>query len=145
MPFRDVPPRQRFRLRLALGVVYALGVAAGIWTVIWTPPSLGDTAGHVVTYGWAALLGGNSLAALLGVVLDRYRVEWLACWFAGLGAAIYVGVMWYLTIFATPMARGAHSLMSTIALMFFVYRALELSAHAEKLREQHVIETEILR
>ena len=138
MPFRDLPRWARTALRTLLSVAYLSAGYAALAAVVWTPQTIEGALGAVLTYGWATVGLVGAAVALLGVALDRYRVEWAAVWWVAAGLSVYTLTVWAL-VAQTPTRQTQAAALTTLCVLL-VYRAVELTAHAAKLRHRHLRE-----
>lgn len=136
MPDRNLPPRWRTTLRLLRALVYVAVTYAGLAALLWTPRTIAGALGVSITYSWAVLAIAGAGLALVGLIRDAYRLEWVAVWFAAAGTSAYAVTVWSLvaTEAATRQTQAAVCTGLTLALLV---RAAELSAHAAKLRADH--------
>ncbi|MGX9349397.1 hypothetical protein [Microbacterium sp. KNMS] len=136
MPDRMIPPRWRVVLRGARAALYALVIVSGVAGVVWPPRTLVGTIGEQLTTWWTVLAAVGGIAALVGVLTDRWPVEWLAAWPAAGGMLGYAVTVW--GIVATGEAtRVTQAAAVTAVVVALAYRGLELGAHAAKLRADH--------
>ena len=137
MPDRSLPPRWRTALRVLRALVYAAVAYAGIAALIWTPRTIAGALGAGVTYSWAVLAIAGAGVALVGLIRDAYRLEWVAVWFAAAGTSTYTLTVWSLVITEAPTRQTQAAICTGLTLALLV-RAVELSAHAAKLRAEHL-------
>lgn len=134
--YSGLPPRERRAVKAALIAGWVSAAGAGISAAL-NPTSVVLTEMGAIT---ATIMGvGVAIAAVLavyGISASRYRFEWIAGW---LGAAAFVP--YSITIWSFTITTNTHwltaSFISTIALCYFVSRALACAAHAAKLRIAH--------
>ncbi|QGJ96996.1 hypothetical protein PBI_TEAMOCIL_45 [Microbacterium phage Teamocil] len=134
--YSGLPPRERRAVKAALlaGWVSATGAGVSAWIY---PTSIVLTAmGSLVATVMGIALGASALLAVVGVSFNRYRFEWVAGWLSAAAFVPYSITIWSLTITSNPHWLTA-SFISTVALAFFVSRALLCAAHAAKLRVAH--------
>jgi len=136
MPFRDLPAPYPGRLRTILALCWAWLMSAGVGAFLFTPRTIEGTLGTTLTYAVASLVFAGSVAAFLGVVTNRYRIEWVATWAVGSGLVAYVATVWWL-VGAETLSRWTQASAVSALLFFVMFRAEELAAHAERLRATH--------
>jgi hypothetical protein len=137
--FSHLPPRQRTFVRVALSSAWGMSALAGASSLIVAPGwTLGVLAVTTVIAG-IALASMASLAAL-GVILNRYRMEWVAAWFSAAAFAPHVLAYWY-SVFAVDLERLSPAFLMTALVGFYMSRAIMCAAHAERLRLLHEGET----
>lgn len=134
--FSGLPPRERRAVQTALIAGWVSATGAGI------SAALNPTSVTLLEMGpvIAAIMGGvlalAALVAITGIVRQRYRLEWVAAWMAAAGFVPYSITIWSLTVTINVSWLTA-AFISTIALAFFVSRAVMCAAHAAKLRTVH--------
>lgn len=136
MPDRHLPRRWQVLLRVIRAAVYLLLAGAGFFVLFSTPKTIVGRLGEPLTHWWAILLLVGAAVALLGVILDRFRIEWAALWPALGGGLIYTSTVWNLWLHDEP-GRGTQSMVVAALTGFVAYRLVELAAHAAVLREAH--------
>lgn len=136
MPDRQYPVRWRGILRVTRATLYLALIIAGLFGVVMTPLTIAGTIGEPLTYWWAALLFSGATVAFAGVIMDRYRVEWLALWPAVGGASLYAFTVWTIWL-SGEWGRGVQAMLVSGLTIAVTYRALELGAYAAKLRAEH--------
>jgi hypothetical protein len=136
VPERHLPPKWRHSLRVSRGAMYIALVFAGAFGVMLTPLSISGAIGEPLSQWWAFLLGTGAVGALIGVGLDRYRVEWIALWPAIGGGSIYAITIWSF-VASGEGGRATQASVVTAMVLALLFRALELGAHAAKLRADH--------
>ncbi|WKW87076.1 membrane protein [Microbacterium phage Nicole72] len=134
--FSGLPPRERRAVQTALIAGWASATGAGISAAI-NPTSIVLTEmGGAVSVIMGAALALAAVVATVGIARQRYRMEWVAAWLAAAGFSPYVITIWSLTITANLHWLTA-AFVATVALVFFVSRAVMCAAHAAKLRTLH--------
>ena len=124
------------RTRTVLAAVWFFAGVGGVAVIFSTPLTIIAQLGTALTVGWGVIVGGASFVAFLGVVLGKYRWEWVAAWLASAGITPYVTTLWCIVFFeSTP--RMAQALFMTALLMTFVLRATTCAAWADRLRQVH--------
>lgn len=142
MPDQHIPQRWRPLLRYIRAALYVTLAAAGIADMFLTVDNPFALTGPLA-YWWAILLTGGAVAAGVGVVIDRYRVEWLATWPIMGGLLIYALTVWAALI-AGQLSRGTQATLSLALLIALILRSAELAAVAARLRAEH-FDTEAIR
>lgn len=137
--FSHLPRRHRAIIRSTLSVAWLLTAAGGGAAILWTPTTIESELGTRLTHFWGAVAAVASIVAFLGVVLDHYRMEWAASWFASGGISLYAGVLWWLVSTGSE-TRLTQALLITALLVHTLNRAVSCAAHAARLRE-HSAET----
>lgn len=136
MPDRFIPKRWRLLLQAARAATY-LGVAAmGITGLVWQPTTIAAAIGQPLTYWWTGLSTVGALVAMIGVLVDRYRIEWVAIWPAIGGTVAYAATVWGIVAEGQP-TRSAQACAITTLTLALIVRAIHLAAHAAQLREEH--------
>lgn len=134
--FSGLPPREKRAVKATLIAGWLSAAGAGISaTVDPTSRTLAEM-GPLAAMVMGVLLSIAAVGALVGVVSDRYRLEWVSAWIAAAGFAPYAITIWSLTVTINANWLTA-SFISTVALSFFVSRAFLCAAHAAKLRVVH--------
>lgn len=137
MPDDDLSPRARITLRVLRALMYLASGASGVLALIWTP-TLARGEPSWAGWLWAPLVIMSSAVALAGVVMDRYRVEWIAIWWVCLGVLIATLLEIASAQYAPWLRDGAALDVALVGAL--LYRTAELSAHASKLRHAHLRE-----
>jgi hypothetical protein len=134
--YSGIPAPQRRALQASIIAGWVCSVGAGL-AAIFAPYSVVLTEmGPVVAASMGAALAFSAIIATIGVARNRYRLEWVAGWLAAASFVPYSITIWSLTITLNVHWLTA-AFISTIALAFFVSRALGAAAHAAKLRLIH--------
>ena len=136
MPDRFIPPKWRTALRTMRAALYVLVIGAGLAGLFLTPVTIAGTIGEPLMYWWATMSAAGALAALGGVILDRYRVEWVATWPATGGMLVYAITVWAL-VASGESTRATQAFAVSALTVALAYRGFELAAHAAKLRADH--------
>lgn len=136
MPDKHIIEVWRTPVRVSRTSSYLFMVAAGIAAVTLTPQTIAREAGYLVTLGWGAAVLTGALVAAAGVALVRYRWEWVAIWPVIGGVLAYMATLWGL-VAQGEFTRTAQACLITALALTMVTRALELAAHAHKLRRTH--------
>lgn len=135
-----LPQPQRFFVRFALAASWGLSALGGATTLVWAPETTSHEIGAFLPVIWGTLIFAASVAAAAGVSIDRYRIEWIAAWFAGSGFILYAGTLWWVALVETP-TRLPQALFLTALLVHTLLRAVMCSAHAARLRAKVSIDT----
>lgn len=132
---RGIPTGYRAALRVARSAMYALVGFIAVSALVWTPHSVVETMGIPLTIWWTTLVIVGSLTSLVGVIINRYRAEWIAIWPTVGGLVVYALTMFFLAIDSEPakFASASAALALSVAM---AYRGAELGAHAAKLRAE---------
>lgn len=133
MPDRDIPKKWRLLLRATRAVLYACVIAAGVGGLVWQPTTIAGTIGEPLTVWWTMLAATGGLAALVGVVTDRWQVEALATWIAVGGLVGYAIAVWGIVANDSP-TRIAQACVVTGLAVAVAEQGVRLAAHAAKLR-----------
>lgn len=133
MPDRDIPKKWRLLLRVTRAVLYACVIAAGVGGLVWQPTTIAGTIGEPLTVWWTMLAATGGLAALVGVVTDRWQVEALATWIAVGGLVGYAIAVWGIVVNDSP-TRIAQACVVTGLAVAVAEQGVRLAAHAAKLR-----------
>lgn len=134
------PRRDRILLRATLASAWALVALGGVAAIFFTPTTIENELGTYLTYVWGGIAAIASIVAAIGVLADRYRLEWAAAWFAGGGLAVYAGVVWWL-VATGNQTRLTQALLVSALILHTAYRALSCAAHARKLRAEHLTDS----
>lgn len=129
--------RDRILLRGILASAWIVVALGGVSAILFTPTTIENELGTLLTYIWGGISAIASIIAAIGVLTNRYRLEWAAAWFAGAGLAVYGGVVWWLVV-AGSTTRLTQAFLISALILHTVYRALSCGAHARKLRIEHL-------
>lgn len=135
MPDRDLPPKYQKRLKLVRLGLYCCIAGAAVASLSDGYTRIEGIFGHTLSIFWTVTTVTGSLISMVGVVANRYRVEWVASYMVGAGIASYAVLYWYLS-FDVGNQFAIHALFSTALLFAVYYRSTELASHAAKLRAQ---------
>lgn len=139
--YNQMPPRHRKRYRIVLTLGWLFATMGGISTLVFEPIVLAvveDNLRHLAGLGLAV----TAASAAVGVIVNRYRIEWVSAWFAAALVAPLTGVYWW-TAITSNSGRFPVTFMLTSLICFFVLRALACSAYAEVLRDLHRMEKKV--
>ena len=130
-------PRRLLLPRLALAGAWAMVAFAGA-APLFVPPAVATSEfGVYVAYAWGSISAIAAAAAAVGSLLNSYRIEWVAAWFAASGMSVYTLMLWWL-VFSGAARFLTQAFLSTAVIMFMVSRALAGAARAAKLRAAHL-------
>lgn len=112
-------------------------IGAGGIAAAFTPP-------NEILSAWGPVppaIGGTVLAvacvlAIAGLIMNRYRWEWVASWVAGAAYSPYVVTVWWLLLTGAP-ERASTALFSTALLVCVLSRSIACAAHAARLRREY--------
>ncbi|AWY05396.1 membrane protein [Microbacterium phage Metamorphoo] len=136
MMYSGLPPRERRAVQASLVAGWLAATGAGV-TAALNPTSVTLLAmGPVIAAIMGVILTISAVVACVGVLAQRYRLEWVAAWTAAAGFVPYSITIWSLTI-TDNLSWLTASFISTVSLAFYVSRALLCAAHAAKLRIVH--------
>ena len=138
--YAALPPAWRWRMKATLSLAWGLISGGGIAAICAAPNSVVREWGPIPLGIGALVLVIAGVLAILGLVLNRYRWEWLAAWLAGIIFSPYVVTIWYLE-FTSPANRLTAAFFNTALLVCILSRSFSCAAHAAKLREMHQAET----
>ena len=133
MPDQNFTPRWRATLRGTRATLWACVVASGVFGITFTPTTIVGTIGEPLTYWWTSLSAVGGLVALVAAVVGRWKVEQLAAWVALGGMLGYAITVWGIVL-GGELTRSTQASVITGLCISILYRALELAAHAAKLR-----------
>lgn len=139
--YNQMPPKYRKRYRVALTIGWLLAAGAGASTLIVEPLLLAGIESYLRYAAGAGLVTFATLAGL-GVMLNRYRLEWSAAWFSASVIAPFTGIYLWSAVSAAPGRWPVTFLLASL-LAFFVSRAFACSAYAEVLRELHEMQRQV--
>lgn len=122
-------PRDRFLVKGTLALAWGMVAAGGMSSIVYVDHELlTDIFGGIATT--------MSLIAMAGVIMNRYRWEWVAAWFTSAAVVPYALDSWRRAIENGPDNLPTAFLLTAL-IAFFALRALLCSAHAAKLRAIH--------
>ncbi|AWN05536.1 hypothetical protein SEA_PASCHALIS_43 [Microbacterium phage Paschalis] len=128
------PERRAVKASLIVGWLSATG--AGLSAALFPTSVVLLGMGGVIAISMGVTLTISALLAVYGVSSNRYRFEWVAGWLSAACFVPYSITIWSLTV-TEQLHWLTASFISTVALAFFVSRALLCAAHAAKLRIAH--------
>lgn len=134
--YSGLPPRERRAVKAALIAGWLAATGAGISATVNPTSTTLTEMGPLAAMIMGLLLSIAAVGALIGVISDRYRFEWVSAWIAAAGFVPYAITIWSLTVTININWLTA-SFIATVALSFFVSRAFLCAAHAAKLRVVH--------
>lgn len=138
MMYSGYPKATRLQIRGSLAAAWAFTALSGIAGIFLTPASLTEELGPTLPTITGFIVLVSSLGAIYGVVRDHYAAELVSAWFAAAGTFVYVLVVWYLAIVASP-TRVQQAAALTSLLFFYIFRMAICSAHAKKQRQIHAL------
>lgn len=134
--YSGLPPRERRAVQASLVVGWLSATGAGLSAAL-NPTSVTlATMGSVIAAIMGVMLAASAVVATVGILAQRYRLEWVAAWVAAAGFVPYSITIWSLTVTENSSWFTA-AFISTVSLSFYVSRALLCAAHAAKLRIVH--------
>ncbi|QGJ89456.1 hypothetical protein PBI_SMARTIES_52 [Microbacterium phage Smarties] len=136
MMYSGLPTAQRRAVKASLIVGWLSATGAGLSAWLFPTSVVLTGMGYAVAVSMGITLTISALLAVYGVSANRYRFEWVAGWLSAACFVPYSITIWSLTITAELHWLTA-SFVSTVALSYFVSRALLCAAHAAKLRVAH--------
>ncbi|QWY84825.1 membrane protein [Microbacterium phage Selwyn23] len=136
MMYSGLPDPERRAVKASLIVGWLSATGAGLSAALFPTSVVLLGMGGVIAISMGITLTISALLAVYGVTFNRYRFEWVAGWLSAACFVPYSITIWSLTITANTHWLTA-SFISTVALSFFVSRALLCAAHAAKLRIAH--------
>lgn len=134
--YSSFPQRDRIAIRSALSVSWGFTALSGVGGILLTPNTLQGELGDHFPLISALLLFVAAAGAMVGVITNRYQIEWVAAWFAAAGQLPYLVIIWVL-VFTTTPTRLQQAAALTSLMFFYVYRITMCSAHARKQRKVH--------
>lgn len=134
--YSSFPKRDRVAIKAALSSAWAFTAVSGVGGIFLSPNTVQAELGPHFPVISAMLLVISSLGAILGVLINRYQIEWVAAWFAAAGLLAYAITVWALVFSSTP-TRLQQAGAITSLMFFYVYRIVMCSAHARKQRKVH--------
>lgn len=143
--YSSFPKQDRIRIKLALALAWSFVMFGGLAGIV-TAKSVEAELGFWIPFAGSFIVSIFGAVAVLGIVLNRYWLEWVAAWFVSGGVFVYALYIWYITI-ASGSFKFQGAALLTALLFFFAYRIVACSAHARKQRLIHKLvqtnETEI--
>lgn len=136
MPDQYLQDGWRLATRVARGASYGALVVAGAFGLMFQPYTISHVLGAPLTLWWSSLVFVGAAIALTGIIINNYRLEWLALWPVIGGSIIYASTVWFLTLTEEPGRSTQAGFISGLTFLLVV-RAFELAAHAAKLRAEH--------
>jgi len=136
MMYSGLPPRERRAVQAALVAGWFSATGAGITAAVNPTSQTLTEMGPIIAAIMGISLSISAVVAMVGVLGNRYRLEWVAAWVSAAGFVPYSITIWSLTI-TENISWLTAAFISTTALSFFVSRALLCAAHAAKLRIVH--------
>uniref|UniRef100_A0AAU8GPB3 Membrane protein n=1 Tax=Microbacterium phage Crisis TaxID=3158889 RepID=A0AAU8GPB3_9CAUD len=136
MMYSGLPAPERRAVKASLIVGWLSATGAGLSAALFPTSVVLLGMGGVIAISMGVTLTLSALLAVYGVAANRYRFEWVAGWLSAACFVPYSITIWSLTVTAQLHWLTA-SFISTVALSFFVSRALLCAAHAAKLRIAH--------
>lgn len=134
--YSALPTRLKAGIRLSLVGAWMLVFASGIASALPGGSGPASALGSIVSAASGAVVALASAASAVGVIADRYRIEWVAAWCAAAGVTPYLVASWMEV--ATGALDADQALYSSALLAFLILRAQFCAAHAAKLRAMHV-------
>lgn len=119
----DYPAWAAFLVRVARTALYTCSVSTGACAIIFTPASL-QKAGAGVIVGSMLIFG---LVCLVGVLWQKYIIEWISLFFLSAGMSIYVAAVWISSINRPEVIAGAS--MFTMLVLFLIIRLIDLTVY----------------
>lgn len=138
--YSALPPNTRRLIKGVLAAAWLWAGGAGLSASIMAPGTYVAELGSVWTVVFGVSLSASAIIAAIGVVMARYRWEWIAAWAAAASIAPYLVTVWALT-FTDTWTRSTQAFLVTSLLTFFVLRAILCAAHAAQLRKVHEAST----
>jgi hypothetical protein len=126
----------RIAIRSALAAAWGFTALAGGGGVLIDLGSIVEHVGPVLPAVSSAIVLVFATIAAVGVVVNRYWMEWAAAWFVSGGVFVYVVLLWYLVYNGSDGRFQTAALLSGM-LCFFAYRIIACAAHARKQRTIH--------
>lgn len=136
MSFHHLPPKYGRILRGILAVSYGFAAYAGFTALVWTPVTVAKAMGPIITTAWPMIAIVGALIALVAVIRDSWRTERWATPIAAGALASYVATAWLLAASET-LTRQTQASVVTLAVLYLIYRTVELAAKAAKDRVRH--------
>ena len=131
--YESLPRRERFVLKLMLVLSWLTAGAGGFAGAFLSPNTIVSELSPPVVMTFGIVLIVSTVVAATGVVMNRYRFEWIAGWGAALAIAPYGLTVWWLVATETP-TRLMQALLVTSLGVFFLTRAARGAAHAARIR-----------
>lgn len=127
-------PRDRMWLRILLSVLWVAMAGIAIASIL----DPGASLVGLLRAQWAFIVGGGlafacSLLALAGIILNRYRLEWLGAMFAPIGMVPYVVTAWWVLV--DDGFAPARAISATFTILFPLLRSMHCMAHANRLKD----------
>lgn len=117
----DYPAWAVFAIKAARSALYTCSITAGVSAVMFTPHSL-ERNGAWLMVSSMIVFGA---VCLVGVLWQRYVIEWISLFFLSAGMTIYVASIWVLAL-GRPSAIAGASFV-TMLVLFLIIRLVELT------------------
>jgi len=134
--YSSFPKNDRIKIRLPLASAWAFTALAGGGGVLLDLGSIAAQIGAPVPFASSLIVFIFSGFATVGVLLDRYWIEWAAAWFVAGGIFVYTVIFWVL-VFTGQAGRFQTAGLLSALFCFYVYRIVACAAHAHKQRTIH--------
>lgn len=138
--YSGLPAGAKRVVQATLAAAWALSGLAGVSAVVASPVTIISELGMIGTVASGALLVVATGVAVTGVLMTRYRLEWVASWGAAAALVPYLITVWALT-FTDTWTRSTQAFLVTSLVAFYFTRSALCAAHAAKLREAHSLGT----
>lgn len=136
MAYHPYKPLWLHRLLISLRLVfYAFAAVSGFGALFLTPTSLSSTITSYITKAWGGTVLLFALIAIVGVVLEQYRLEFVALPFIVAGVVIYAFTIWF-NVPETPSRLAQAGALSALAIVTLI-RNIDLLIVHRKLTLQH--------
>lgn len=134
--YSSFPKSDRLRIRIALAGAWAFTALGGLGGIFQTSPQLMLEIGWALPLVSSIAIASAATGATVGVLLDKYWIEWVAAWFTAGGVFAYTAALWYLVAVGSAPRIQSAALLSAL-LCFYAYRIVACAAHARKQRTVH--------
>lgn len=118
-----VPPSPLWTV--ARAAAYMLLAAAGAVVII-NPPTSYSHTGALLTFVWGGACALSGVAMAAGVLLRRYRWEWLPGWIAAMGLSVYSVLSWE-AVARDGLGHAPRALIITALVGLILSRCIQLS------------------
>lgn len=132
------PTRWRLIMIVVISSAWALLGAGGIAAAFDPPNDMLEEWGPIPPAIGGTVLAMACVLAILGLIRERYRWEWVASWIAGAALSSYVVTLWWLTFAGVP-DYSAKAFFMTALLVCVLSRSAACAAHAARLRHEYLL------
>jgi len=136
--YSTFPKKDELLIRSGLASAWGFLAVSGAGGVFFPPSSITAQAGAMPQVITAGVLLVASLVAVISILWKKWRLEWIAAYFAAAGLAVYVFAVWTI-VFTDQPSRLQQAASLTALIGFACYRIAACRAHAKQVRKTHEI------